>query len=64
LLASTVVAVGAAAAQPLPFNATDVTNGRWHLNSKDVAANEKIFVAMGGKAFQASGRHRVLFPAS
>jgi hypothetical protein len=39
-----------------------VTNGHWHLNSKDVAANEKIFVAMGGKAFQAGGRRRVVFP--
>src|SRR5262249_7107283 len=39
-----------------------VTNGHWHLNSKDVAVNEKIFVGMGGKAFQAGGRHRVLFP--
>jgi catechol 2,3-dioxygenase-like lactoylglutathione lyase family enzyme/extradiol dioxygenase family protein len=51
-----------AAAQPLPFNEAGVTNGHWHLNSKDVAANEKIFVGMGGKAFQAGGRHRVLFP--
>ena len=39
-----------------------MTNGHWHLNSKDVAVNEKIFVGMGGKAFQAGGRHRVLFP--
>src|SRR5260370_16571221 len=62
LLASTVLAVGAAAAQPFPFNEAGVTNGHWHLNSKDVAANEKIFVGMGGKAFQAGGRHRVLFP--
>jgi catechol 2,3-dioxygenase-like lactoylglutathione lyase family enzyme len=55
-------AIGNAAAQPLPFNEAGVTNGHWHLNSKDVAANEKIFVGMGGKAFQAGGRHRVLFP--
>src|SRR5260370_10735721 len=64
LLASTVLAVGAAAAQPFPFNEAGVTNGHWHLNSKDVAANEKIFVGMGGKAFQAGGRHRVLFPGA
>src|SRR5690349_20917548 len=51
-----------AAAQPLPFNEAGVTNGHWHLNSKDVAVNEKIFVGMGGKAFQAGGRHRILFP--
>ena len=59
LLAS---ASGAATAQPFPFNASGVTNGHWHLNSKDVAVNEKIFVGMGGKAFQAGGRHRVSFP--
>jgi catechol 2,3-dioxygenase-like lactoylglutathione lyase family enzyme len=62
LLASTTLAAGLAAAQPYPFNEAGVTNGHWHLNSKDVAANEKIFVGMGGKAFQAGGRHRVLFP--
>ena len=61
LLAST-LAAGTASAQPLPFNEAGVTNGHWHLNSRDVAANEKIFVGMGGKAFQAGGRHRVLFP--
>ena len=61
LFASALVA-GTASAQPFPFNEAGVTNGHWHLNSKDVAANEKIFVAMGGKAFQAGGRHRVLFP--
>src|SRR6267143_591346 len=61
LLAST-VAAGTAGAQPFPFNEAGVTNGHFHLNSKDVAANEKIFVAMGGKAYQAGGRHRVLFP--
>jgi len=61
LLAST-LAAGTASAQPFPFNEKGVTNGHWHLNSKDVAANEKIFVGMGGKAFQAGGRHRVLFP--
>jgi catechol 2,3-dioxygenase-like lactoylglutathione lyase family enzyme len=61
LLAST-VAVGTAFAQPFPFNEAGVTNGHWHLNSKDIAANEKIFVDMGGKAFVAGGRHRVTFP--
>lgn len=55
-------ALGTAAAQPFPFNAAEVTNGHWHLNSKDVAPNEKIFVAMGGKAYVAGGRHRVTFP--
>src|SRR5262249_9693000 len=62
LLLASAFAMETAAAQPLPFNEAGVTNGHWHLNSKDVAANEKIFVGMGGKAFQAGGRHRVLFP--
>jgi catechol 2,3-dioxygenase-like lactoylglutathione lyase family enzyme len=62
LLLASSFAAGTAGAQPFPFNAAGVTNGHWHLNSKDVAANEKIFVAMGGKAFEAGGRHRVLFP--
>jgi hypothetical protein len=53
LLAST---ASVAAAQTFPFNEAGVTNGHWHLNSKDVAANEKIFVGMGGKAFEAYQR--------
>jgi catechol 2,3-dioxygenase-like lactoylglutathione lyase family enzyme len=53
-------AMATAGAQTFPFNEAGVTNG--HLNSKDVAANEKIFVGMGGKAFQAGGLHRVMFP--
>ena len=56
------LAAAPASAQTMPFNDAGVTNGHWHLNSKDVAANEKIFVGMGGKAFQAGGRHRVMFP--
>jgi len=62
LLLASPLAIEMAVAQPLPFNEAGVTNGHWHLNSKDVAANEKIFVGIGGKAFQAGGRHRVLFP--
>jgi catechol 2,3-dioxygenase-like lactoylglutathione lyase family enzyme len=53
---------GVANAQTFPFNEAGVTNGHWHLNSRDVAANEKIFVGMGGKAFEAGGLHRVMFP--
>jgi catechol 2,3-dioxygenase-like lactoylglutathione lyase family enzyme len=61
LLASTFVA-GTAGAQPFPFNEAGVTNGHFHLNSKDVAANEKIFVGMGGKVLKIDARHRVQFP--
>ena len=62
LLLASGFAATTASAQTFPFNEAGVTNGHWHLNSKDVAANEKIFVAMGGKAFEAGGRHRVMFP--
>ena len=62
ILLGSALAAGAACAQPFPFNQAGVTNGHWHLNSRDVAANEKIFVGMGGKAFVAGGRHRVTFP--
>src|SRR5262249_30837512 len=47
-LAST-LAVGTANAQYAPFNEVGVTMGHWHLASKDVEANKKIFVGMGGK---------------
>jgi hypothetical protein len=62
LLLTSPFAVGSAVAQPFPFNEAGVTNGHFHLNSKDVAANEKILVAMGGKAFTAGARRRVNFP--
>jgi hypothetical protein len=42
------LAVGVAVAQQAPFNEAGVTMGQWHLVSHDVAANKKIFVAMGG----------------
>ena len=54
--------VGAAAAQPYTPNEAGVTNGHWHLNSRDVEANQKIFVAMGGVAAESGGLHRVVFP--
>ena len=31
-----------------PFNDAGVTMGHWHIASRDVQANKKIFVAMGG----------------
>ncbi|MEA3067833.1 MAG: hypothetical protein QOK41_1240, partial [Sphingomonadales bacterium] len=48
LFASTLTA-GSAAAQPAPFNGIGLTMGHWHLISKDVEANKKIFLAMSGK---------------
>ena len=43
------LAAGPAAAQPAPFNEVGVTMGHWHIISKDVEANKKIFLGMGGK---------------
>jgi catechol 2,3-dioxygenase-like lactoylglutathione lyase family enzyme/predicted enzyme related to lactoylglutathione lyase len=58
-LAATVM-TGTAGAQPVPFNELGVKIGHWHLNSRDVQANKKIFVAMGGTA--EVGRETVNFP--
>ena len=56
------MAVGTAFAQPVPPNAMGVTSGHWHLNSKDVEANKKIFVALGG-AYKKNGNFDiVIFP--
>jgi catechol 2,3-dioxygenase-like lactoylglutathione lyase family enzyme len=56
------VAVGSASAQPFPPNAEGVTMGHWHLNSRDVEANKKIFVAMGGTAMKPGFFEIVQFP--
>jgi catechol 2,3-dioxygenase-like lactoylglutathione lyase family enzyme len=61
LLASTLTA-GTAAAQPAPFNEIGVTMGHWHLISKDVEANKKIFLAMGGTLFMPGGNPLIMFP--
>jgi catechol 2,3-dioxygenase-like lactoylglutathione lyase family enzyme len=53
------LAAGTAGAQPFPFNEAGVTMGHWHMASRDVQANKKIFVAMGGTAM---GDDTVLFP--
>jgi catechol 2,3-dioxygenase-like lactoylglutathione lyase family enzyme len=61
LLAST-LAAGTAVAQPAPFNEVGVTMGHWHLISKDVEANKKLFTAMGGKVLMAGGQPLMMFP--
>ncbi len=40
--------LGTALAQPFAPNEAGVTMGHWHLNLKDIKANRKIFVSMGG----------------
>ena len=44
------LAVGIVWAQSFPPNEAGVTMGHWHLNTRDIEANKKIFVAVGGTA--------------
>src|SRR6185369_7902774 len=60
-LAWTIVA-GTAAAQPAPVNQAGVTMGHWHIASKDVEADKKLFVAMGGKLYNPGGQPLIMFP--
>jgi catechol 2,3-dioxygenase-like lactoylglutathione lyase family enzyme len=60
-LAST-LAAGTAVGQPAPFNEAGVTWGHWHIISKDVEANKKIFLGMGGKLFMPGGQPLMMFP--
>src|SRR5882757_7540453 len=62
LLFASALTVGTAAAQPAPFNATGVTMGHWHLASKDLEANKKLFLAMGGKLTMPGGAPLIMFP--
>ena len=61
LFASALIA-GTAGAQPAPYNAVGVTMGHWHLASKDVEANKKVFLAMGGKLYMPGGNPLIMFP--
>jgi predicted enzyme related to lactoylglutathione lyase len=60
-LAST-LAAGTAVAQPAPFNEVGLTMGHWHLASRDVQANKKIFVGMGGTPITVGAAESVRFP--
>jgi catechol 2,3-dioxygenase-like lactoylglutathione lyase family enzyme len=55
-------AAATAIAQPAAFNEAGVTMGHWHLASRDVQANKKIFVGMGGTAVTGGPNERVRFP--
>jgi catechol 2,3-dioxygenase-like lactoylglutathione lyase family enzyme len=61
-VASWIVAGGAAWAQAFPPNEAGVTMGHWHLNTRDVEANRKLFVALGGTAMKAGTFDVVRFP--
>jgi catechol 2,3-dioxygenase-like lactoylglutathione lyase family enzyme len=56
------LAAAPAEAQPAPFNQIGVTMGHWHIISKDVEANKKLFLAMGGKLFMPGGAPVMMFP--
>src|SRR6202171_2472926 len=62
LLLASALTAGSAAAQPAPFNQTGVTMGHWHIASKDVEANKKLFLGMGGKLFIPGGNPLMMFP--
>jgi catechol 2,3-dioxygenase-like lactoylglutathione lyase family enzyme len=62
LLFASALAAGTAAAQPAPFNEAGVTMGHWHIVSKDLEANKKIFLAMGGKLLMPGGNPLIMFP--
>lgn len=61
LLASTLTAAKAAA-QLAPVNQAGVTMGHWHLATKDVEAEKKLFLAMGGKLYNPGGQPLIGFP--
>jgi catechol 2,3-dioxygenase-like lactoylglutathione lyase family enzyme len=61
LLASTLTAANAAA-QLAPYNEAGVTMGHWHLATKDVEAEKKLFLAMGGKLYNPGGQPLIGFP--
>ena len=47
---------------PAPFNDIDLTMGHWHIVSKDLEANKKLFLAMGGTLYMPGGNALVMFP--
>ena len=53
---------GTAMAQVAPANEMGVTMGHLHMNSKDIEANKKILVAMGGVAAKTGNFEIVKFP--
>jgi catechol 2,3-dioxygenase-like lactoylglutathione lyase family enzyme len=62
LLLTSALTSGAAWAQPFTPNEAGVTMGHWHLNSKDIEVNRKIFVGMGGTSPAGPGIQRAIFP--
>src|SRR2546427_3503887 len=61
MLVALTLTASTAAAQQAPFNEVGVTMGHWHIISKDVEANKKLFLAMGGKLFLPGGNPLIMF---
>src|SRR6185295_10776938 len=62
LLFTSTLTIGTVAAQPAPYYEIGVTMGHWHIISKDVEANKKLFLGMGGKLFMPGGNPLMMFP--
>src|SRR5438552_5711464 len=62
LLLVLTLTAGTAAAQQAPLNEVGVALGHWHIVSKDVEANKKLFLAMGGKLYMPGGNPLIMFP--
>ncbi len=62
LVFASTLAAGYVAAQPAPFNDIGVTMGHWHIASKDMEANKKLFLAMGAKMYMPGGQPLMVFP--
>jgi catechol 2,3-dioxygenase-like lactoylglutathione lyase family enzyme len=62
LVFASTLAAGFAAAQPAPYNDLGVTMGHWHIASKDMEANKKLFLAMGAKMYMPGGQPLMVFP--
>jgi len=62
VLLALLVCAAPASAQLAPYNAAGATMGHWHIASKDVEANKKLFVAMGGKLYMPGGQPLIAFP--
>ena len=60
LLCAFTLVAATATAQPAPYNDVGVTMGHWHIASKDVEANKKLFLAMGGKLFMPGGNPLIM----
>jgi catechol 2,3-dioxygenase-like lactoylglutathione lyase family enzyme len=59
---ASLLTAGNAVAQPAPYNEAGLTMGHWHIISKDVEANKKLFLAMGGKLYMPGRNPLVMFP--